>query len=152
MTNVQVSIKVPTCDFFDISAAAVCAQIFAWHFAQLLKIKYRPHSFWAQSWRLIAVNQSTLSFVTYSVKYFFSLTVPFIWFHLILCNTDPLFSSPAIPSICKTLKLCPFGILFKIYTLPPRFVEIYLKNIKLESVQLRMHRICCVGFSCCWWG
>ena len=28
-----------------------------------------------------------LSFVTYSVKYSFSLTVPFTWFHLILCNT-----------------------------------------------------------------
>ena len=41
---------------------------------------------------------------------FFSLTVPFTWFHLILCNTGP-FQPPAIPSICKILKLCPFGIL-----------------------------------------
>jgi len=29
---------------------------------------------------------------------------------LILCNTGPS-SSPAIPSMCKILKLCPFGIL-----------------------------------------
>ena len=36
---------------------------------------------------IIAINQPTLSCVTYSVKYFFSLTVPFTWFHLILCNT-----------------------------------------------------------------
>ena len=27
------------------------------------------NSFWAHSWRLIAINQPTLSFVTYSVKY-----------------------------------------------------------------------------------
>ena len=76
-------------------------------------MKYRggKNSFSAQSWTLIAVNQPTLWFVTYSVKYFFSLTVPFTWFHLILCNTGLFFSSPAIHSICKILKLCPFEIL-----------------------------------------
>ena len=30
-----------------------------------------------------------LSFVTYSVKYFLSITGSFTWFHLILCNTSP---------------------------------------------------------------
>ena len=45
--------------------------------------------FWAQSWRLIAVSQPTLSFVTSSVKYFLSLTVPFSGFHFILCNSCP---------------------------------------------------------------
>ena len=53
-----------------------------------LVISYGKNSFWAQSSRLTAVNQPTLSFVTYSVKYFFSLTVLFTWFHLILCNTS----------------------------------------------------------------
>ena len=52
-------------------------------------IQAGKNSFWAQSWRLIAVNQPTLSFV--SVKYFFSLAVPFTWFHLILCNTGPFY-------------------------------------------------------------
>ena len=58
----------------------------------------------------IDCRQSTYSFATYSVKYSFHLLYPspdFISF----CVIPALFSSPAIPSICKILKLCPFGIL-----------------------------------------
>ena len=56
----------------------------------------------------IDCRQSTYSVICYLFSEILLFTSPdFISF----CVIPALFSSPAIPSICKILKLCPFGIL-----------------------------------------
>ena len=71
------------------------------------------NSFWAQSWRLIALNQPILSFVTYSVKYLFSLTVPFMWLRLILYNTVPFYARYLSLPYAKNIETVPIRNSFR---------------------------------------